>query len=534
MLKYQAYVAGVAVLLACCSVDSGTYSRKIVLIAGKKTHGPGAHEYLKSVKLLKVMLDRAPNLRGVTTEIHFNGWPEDPATLENADTIVTISDGYNGRNSYPVPFMTEERMKVMERQMKRGCGIVTFHYSTFTPDEYGPRILEWAGGYFDWQGDDGRPDYYSAIKTLEADVVLTTPGHPVTEGVAPFRYQEEFYYKLRFRENDPRLKPILRVPELGGTAEEQTVAWAVERSDGGRGFGTTIGHFYDNWRNPDYRKLILNAIVWSAGAEVPGGGVDAPFAEDDEVERALLVDPIRTLLVTGHDHPSHKWQETTPALVSALNSEAPRFQVNVVEDAEFLATNALFDYDLVVLNYSNWKRPGLSKEARANFVRYLDDGGGLTIIHFSNGAFHFSLPEAGDSDWPEYRKICRRVWDHTEGNSGHAPYGKFRVDIADTDHPVTRNVTSFQTTDELYYNQQGDEPIHVLATARSKATGTDEPMAFVYNYGEARVFQTLLGHSAESIRTPGATQLIRYGSLWAARKQQQPASYTFPGGAETP
>jgi hypothetical protein len=33
--------------------------RKIVVIAGSKSHGPGTHEYLKSARLLKVLLDRA-------------------------------------------------------------------------------------------------------------------------------------------------------------------------------------------------------------------------------------------------------------------------------------------------------------------------------------------------------------------------------------------------------------------------------------------------------------------------------------------
>ncbi len=113
-----------------------------MLIAGKKSHGPGAHEYLKSVKLLKVLLDRASNLKGIRTEIHFNGWPENPDTLSDADTIVTISDGQDGDRYSPVPFMTEERMKVMGKQMRRGCGFMTFHFSTFTPDRYGPQILE--------------------------------------------------------------------------------------------------------------------------------------------------------------------------------------------------------------------------------------------------------------------------------------------------------------------------------------------------------------------------------------------------------
>ncbi len=179
-------------------------AKKIVLIAGKKSHGPGLHEYLKSVKLLKVMLDESPNLN-VKTEIHFNGWPEDPKTLDTADSIVTISDGQDGDLYSPVPFMTEARMPVIEKQMKRGCGFVTIHFSTFAPDKYGPQILEWGGGYFDWQGDDGKRSWYSAIKTLTAEVKPGQPNHPIANGVAPFQIEEEFYYRIRFRENDPRL-----------------------------------------------------------------------------------------------------------------------------------------------------------------------------------------------------------------------------------------------------------------------------------------------------------------------------------------
>ena len=73
-----------------------------------------------------------------------------------------------------------------------------------------------------------------------------------------------------------------------------------------------------------------------------------------------------------------------------------------------------------------------------------------------------------------------------------------RVEITNKKHPVTRHIEDFSTTDELYFRQQGDEPIEVLATARSSVTGEDEPMAWVYQYGPARVFQTVLGHAADS------------------------------------
>ncbi len=502
-------VLALAAMLALAGNTART--RKIVLIAGRKSHGPGEHEYLKTIKLLKVLLDRSPNLHGVTTEIYFNGWPEDAKTLDTADTIVVISDGQDHDESLRVPIYTPERMRIMEKQMRRGCGFVTFHFSTFISYEYAEQVLEWGGGFYEWDEHRGR---VSAIKTLDTDVQLGSPEHPVSNGVQPFHYKDEFYYQMRFRQKDPRLKPILQVPALSAVPEDQTVAWAVERSNGGRGFGTTTGHYYENWRNENYRKLILNAIVWTAHVDVPEAGVQSTFVEDDEVDRALLTDPVPALIVTGDSDPGHQWRETTPALITALNSEAPRFQVTVSEDVEALAKADLSTYKLVVLNYINWTHPGLSEAARNAFSSYLKQGGGLVILHFADAAFTSELPGGSTAEWPEYRQICRRVWD--ESKSTHDAYGPFQVTVVDPAHAATHDVVSFQTKDELYGNQQGEQPIHVLATAHSKATGKEEPVAFVYAYGKGRVFQILLGHDAAAIRVPGTTQLIRYGSLWAA------------------
>lgn len=59
----------------------------------------------------------------------------------------------------------------------------------------------------------------------------------------------------------------------------------------------------------------------------------------------------------------------------------------------------------------------------------------------------------------------------------------------------------------------------MLATARSRKTGRDEPMAMVYRVGKGRVFQTVLGHSLESQRNDGTTILIRRGATWAAGRK---------------
>ena len=61
----------------------------------------------------------------------------------------------------------------------------------------------------------------------------------------------------------------------------QHVAWAVEREDGGRGFGFTGGHFHEGWANVDQRKLVLNAVLWSAKVAVPAAGVETTVTADD-------------------------------------------------------------------------------------------------------------------------------------------------------------------------------------------------------------------------------------------------------------
>jgi type 1 glutamine amidotransferase len=283
-----------AVVLAPGSAVAQTEApakKKVVLIAGKKSHGPvgnGVHDYGWSVKLLKVMLDNSNVKDRVKVEYHLDGWPRDPKTLEDADTIMIVSDSRDGDQYEEAPHLaSEDRVRFLDKQTKRGCGFLTFHFSTFAPEKYRDRMLDWCGGYFQWE-TDGKRQWYSAITTKEAEIEIGTPKHPVARGLKPFTMREEFYYNLRLRPKDDSLKPIWVVPSLPGREPDgRVVAWAREREDGGRGFGTTCGHFYDNWKHEPFRTLILNAIAWTAKVEVPDGGVRAKFYSHEEINAAL-------------------------------------------------------------------------------------------------------------------------------------------------------------------------------------------------------------------------------------------------------
>lgn len=214
----------------------------------------------------------------------------------------------------------------------------------------------------------------------------------------------------------------------------------------------------------------------------------------------------RVLIVTGIDYPGHKWQETTPVLVEALTNGS-RLRVDVLEDPYRLEVTDLTPYAAVVLHFMNWEKPDPSDKAKENLRNFVGRGGGMVMIHFACGAFR---------DWPEFRNLAGRIYDRT---NTHDPRGPFAVEITSTNHFVTSGLSSFQADDELYTCLTGEKPVDVLATARSKITGRDHPMAFLHRYGSGRVFQTPLGHDVKALRSGRTLELICRGTLWAAGLQ---------------
>src|SRR5438105_8266679 len=74
----------------CWSVDAPAADKKIVLVAGHPSHGPGDHEFNAGVQLLHNCLQNVP---GVKSTYHLNGWPKDPHAFDDADTILFFMDG---------------------------------------------------------------------------------------------------------------------------------------------------------------------------------------------------------------------------------------------------------------------------------------------------------------------------------------------------------------------------------------------------------------------------------------------------------
>jgi type 1 glutamine amidotransferase len=157
-------------------------------------------------------------------------------------------------------------MKSLEKLIKRGAGLVCLHYTVFVPNEKaGEKFLKWIGGYFDYESGSGANHWFSKIETRDFELSPATPTHPICQGVQPLSIKEELYFNLKFPEDKKNLTPILTF-DSQKKGWSKVVAWALERPDGGRGFGYTGGHFYKNFEDPTVQKLLMNAILWTAHA----------------------------------------------------------------------------------------------------------------------------------------------------------------------------------------------------------------------------------------------------------------------------
>lgn len=218
---------------------------------------------------------------------------------------------------------------------------------------------------------------------------------------------------------------------------------------------------------------------------------------------------IHVLIVTGMDIAAHDWEKTSRAAMEELSKD-PRIQADTLTDIYALSSFDLSGYDVIYLNFNNWEKPDPDTKAQNNLQQFVARGGGLIVMHFASGAFE---------NWPGFVKLAGKVWDR---ENTHDPRGPFRVEITDTLHPITEGMASFDTDDELYICLTGDEPIHLLAQAKSVVTGKYHPMVFTHTYEKGRTLHIALGHDARAIHVPGTAELIRRGVAWVAGKQVIP------------
>jgi type 1 glutamine amidotransferase len=274
---------GASFLVATCLLAQAA-EKQVILIAGKQSHGPGDHEFRAGSLILQKCLNRVP---GVSAVVYSNGWPHVENALEKADAVLIYADGGAGH-----PALKPERLKIIDELAKKGIGIACAHYGVEVPKgDPGEAMHRWIGGYY---------EHLYSVNPMWSPDFKSFPDHPVTRGVKPFSVRDEWYFNMRWRPDMKGVTPILvakpseqvrkgpyvypagpypHIVEAQGRHE--TMMWVFERPDGGRSFGFTGGHRHVNWGDENFRKVVLNALLWIAKADVPRDGVQCDISEEE-------------------------------------------------------------------------------------------------------------------------------------------------------------------------------------------------------------------------------------------------------------
>ena len=215
---------GIIFVFGSCEQTPESDTRKVVFIAGKPTHGEGNHEWDKDARFLKQCLEEAPNIEPLDMTIHYNGWPEDPADLDDADAIVFLADGNKLH-----PLIEPARMAKIDELAKRGVGLAFLHFSVEPPEGKEAEFIEWMGGCYE-RGYSQNPINTVAVTPVKND-------HPITRGCGDYIAEDEWYFDIRLRSDDPRVVPLMTGKLPPREPKDKVLAWATTRDNGGRGFG---------------------------------------------------------------------------------------------------------------------------------------------------------------------------------------------------------------------------------------------------------------------------------------------------------
>ena len=263
-------------LLSLTAVFAAEAPRRVLFVAGPKSHDRDIHEFPRGAELLAEAVNRSG--LALTAEVSL-GWPQSEAVVAAADLLVIYSDGDEAN-------IAHGHAEALRQRLTAGRALAVLHFALEpAADDAALRDIfrDAIGGSFEagWS--------VNPVWTMKASPV---PAHPAARGVGALRLQDEIYFHLRFRDGQREIEPLLLAlppadmlsvdgPRSGNPAvraalargELQIIAWTCRNENGARGFGFTPGHAHRFWYDDHVRQLVLNGLAWAAGLEIPAGGV---------------------------------------------------------------------------------------------------------------------------------------------------------------------------------------------------------------------------------------------------------------------
>lgn len=218
---------------------------------------------------------------------------------------------------------------------------------------------------------------------------------------------------------------------------------------------------------------------------------------------------LKALIITGGC--CHNYAFQSQAITQAI-SKVAEVKWTILQDARtgtrgeidlYKDSNWAKAYDVVVHNecFADTDDP--------EYIRSITEahkaGTPAMVIHCAMHTYR----SAKIDDWREFLGVTSRRHDHM---------AKYPVKPADAGHPVMKGFPEVWTTpsDELYIIDKIWPGVKALATSVSERDGKTYPVAWVHEYGKARVFGTTFGHADETFRDQVFQNLLGQAFLWAS------------------
>lgn len=260
IVKRLAAAALVLVVVGHSLAVAGEKTKTRILLIGKNPDHPyGSHMYMHTCGMLAKCLELTPNVETIVS----NGWPKEPETLAGVKTIVVYT------SPAAELLLDGPHRGDVDKLMKSGVGLVTIHWASSVNQANLQRLGDTWLGYLGgtWVSNVGLSGGTSPLKQL-------APEHPICRGWKEYEINDEYYLNPVIKQ----ATPLLQVRDKKD--KDVIVGWMYERPDGGRAFGTTLGHPYKNFQTEAFRRMIVNAILWSARVEVPAQGAPVNISEE--------------------------------------------------------------------------------------------------------------------------------------------------------------------------------------------------------------------------------------------------------------
>lgn len=224
-----------AVLAGAPSPPEKIRPLRVVLVAGKKDHGKGEHDYPAWQKAWTVLFKMADKVDVA------NGWEwPDRSEFQKADVMVFYQHGD----------WTPERAADIDGFLQRGGGLVYIHWAVDGRND-APGFARRIG----LASRGGKIKFRHGPLDLAFNKEAT---HPITRNFDRLKLVDESYWMLTG--NLPAQRVLATQIE---EEEPRPLFWTTEHEKG-RVFVSIPGHFSWTFDDPMFRVLLLRGIAWTA------------------------------------------------------------------------------------------------------------------------------------------------------------------------------------------------------------------------------------------------------------------------------